>query len=309
MTDNAPQQTEAAGLDTVLDRIPVLQGRPRTVADLSGGLTNRNYKVTTDRASYVVRVSTRGTDLLAIDRDEEYRNSVRAAEAGVGAPVVDFRPGDGILVVGYLPGATLTDAGVAANLDRIARSCRRLHAGRRFVNDFDMVATQARYLGIVQSSGFRLPAGYLAHAARFQAMSAALAVRAEATVPCHNDLLAANFIDDGAQIWLIDYEYAGNNEPSFELGNMWSECHLDLDQLAALITAYYGRPLRNKIARARLQGLMSKYGWTLWACIQSASSALDFDFWSWGLEKYDAAVEAFARPDFHRLLADVQRAD
>ena len=87
-------------------------------------------------------------------------------------------------------------------------------------------------------------------------------------MPCNNDLLAANFIDDGDQIWLIDYEYAGNNDACFELGNIWSECHLTLDELEELITAYYGKPLRNKVARAQLQGLMSRYGWTLWASIQ-----------------------------------------
>ena len=43
------------------------------------------------------------------------------------------------------------------------------------------------------------------------------------TVPCNNDLLAANFIDDGDRIWIIDFEYAGNNDPCFELGNIWSE--------------------------------------------------------------------------------------
>ena len=109
-------------------------------------------------------------------------------------------------------------------------------------------------------------------------------------MPCNNDLLAANFIDDGEQVRIIDYEYAGNNDACFELGNIWSECHLTLDELEELITAYYGKPLRNKVARAQLQGLMSRYGWTLWASIQHHSSPLDFDFWSWGMEKYDAAV-------------------
>ena len=86
-------------------------------------------------------------------------------------------------------------------------------------------------------------------------MAAALAVRAEGTVPCNNDLLAANFIDDGERIWLIDYEYSGNNDACFELGNIAGECHLPAEGLAELVTAYYGRPLRHKIARARLLGL------------------------------------------------------
>jgi hypothetical protein len=76
-----------------------------------------------------------------------------------------------------------------------------------------------------------------------------------------------------------------------------------------MVTAYYGQPVRNKIARAQLQGLMSKYGWTLWASIQQATSSIDFDFWEWGMEKYDGALAMFEGPQFERLLDDVQRSD
>src|SRR2546425_878186 len=79
-----------------------------------------------------------GGDLLAIDRDCEYRNSVTAAAAGAGAPVIEYRPQDGLLVIGYIEGRTFGPADVARNIPRIAQACRRLHAGGRFGNDFDM---------------------------------------------------------------------------------------------------------------------------------------------------------------------------
>jgi thiamine kinase-like enzyme len=128
-------------------------------------------------------------------------------------------------------------------------------------------------------------------------------------VPCNNDLLAANFIDDGERIWLIDYEYSGNNDACFELGNIWGECQLSLDALAELITAYYGAPLRNKIARARLLGVMGKYGWTLWGAIQHATSPIDFDFWSWATERFEGAAQGLTSHDFRQLLDDVTRED
>jgi thiamine kinase-like enzyme len=137
----------------------------------------------------------------------------------------------------------------------------------------------------------------------------AMGVRDEGTVPCNNDLLAENFIDVGDGFRLIDYEYSGNNDACFELGNVWSESNLALEQLDELVAHYYGRPLANKVARARLWGLMSKYGWTLWASIQDSVSDIDFDFWGWGMEKYDRAVVEFEGPDFERLLEDVQRED
>ena len=120
---------------------------------------------------------------------------------------------------------------------------------------------------------------------------------------CNNDLLAANFIDDGDRLWIIDFEYAGNNDPCFELGNIWSESNLVPDQLDELISHYYGRERPHLVARARLLGLMSKYGWTLWASIQDANSTLDFDFWEWGMEKYDRAVEEFDSPAFDTWLS------
>jgi thiamine kinase-like enzyme len=172
-----------------------------------------------------------------------------------------------------------------------------------------MFAIQRRYRAVAREHGFAIPAGYDDLMGQVGYARAALAVREDATVPCNNDLLAANFIDDGERIWLIDYEYSGNNDACFELGNIWGECQLSLDALAGLITAYYGTTLRNKIARARLLGLMGKYGWTLWGVIQHATSPLDFDFWSWAMERFEGAAEGLTSKDFARLLEDVQRAD
>lgn len=298
-------------LDRILDQVPELAGRPRRIEVLAGGLTNRNYKVTTDRAGYVVRCSPDSASLLSIDRDHEHANSQAAAAAGVGARVVAYLPHEHVMIVCCIDGETFTDAsfGQPGMIPRVARACRQLHEGPRFVNDFDMFDVQRQYLDVVQRHGFRLPDRYLEFAPQVALMERALTVRADATVPCNNDLLAGNFIDDGTKIWLIDYEYGGNNDACFELGNVWSECHLSLDQLAELIEVYYGRLTRNKLARAQLLGLMSKYGWTLWASIQQASSAVDFDFWTWGMEKYDRAVAMFSSTDFDRLVEDVQRSD
>jgi len=303
--------TPSGELDALFDRATSLAAKPRLVEELPGGLTNRNYKVTTPDGAFVVRVSSSGTDLLAIDRDSEYRNSVAAAAAGAGAPVIEYRPEDSMLVIGYIEGRTFGNADVAApgNIARIAQACQRLHSGERFGNDFDMFDIQPRYLSVARSRGFKVPAGYDGLMPQFEAARAALAVRAAGTVPCNNDLLAANFIDDGDRIWLIDYEYSGNNDPCFELGNIAGECHLSRDALAELVTAYYGKPLRNRIARAWLLGRVGMYGWTLWGAIQNAASPIDFDFWPWAMERFEGAAACFTADGFGRLLEDVQRDD
>ena len=297
-------------VEDVLEAVPELRGA-RDVERLAGGLTNTNYKVTTPHGRYVVRIAGKNTGLLAIDRENEAHNTIAAAETGVGAPVVAVLPEHDALVFEFLDGEVL-DAEKLRRGDRlepIASACRRLHGGRRFLRDFDMFDIQRGYIRVVEEHGFRLPDRYAEFDPAAQRLEQAMRVRSEPTVPCNNDLLAENFIDVGGDLRLIDYEYSGNNEPSFELGNIWSESNLSLAQLEELVAHYYGRSFRNKVARARLWGLMSKYGWTLWGSIQDGVSELDFDFWSWAMEKYDRAVIEFEGPEFEQLLADVQRED
>ena len=298
-------------LDDVLDQFPALAGMPRRLEDLPGGLTNRNIKITTANGAYVARCSVPGGNLLGIDRDNEYANSLAAEQAGVGAPVIDYRPDLGILLVGFIEGTTLTNADLARPdvLARVADGCRALHNGPRFRDRFNMFERQPEYLTTARNNGFRIPADYLDFADQFGTIYRVLEAGDQRTVPCNNDLLAGNFVDDGRKVWLIDYEYSGNNDPCFELGNIWAECGLSTDQLDDLVALYYGRPLRHKAARARLQGIVGKYGWTLWGCIQHGSSELEFDFWDWAMQRYESAVAEFRGPDFTRLLNDAQASD
>ena len=245
-----PEQSELLG------RLQVLAGRTYSVAELGGGLTNRNYRVTTtddgDPGDYVVRVSSNESGLLAIDRARERHNTRMAWEAGVGAPVIEALPDDNVLVVGFLPGRTFSSDDIrdAATIPRIAAAVRRLHAGPAFLGTFDMRAIRRGYLEIVTTNGFRLPPDYLDLAPRIEAIEDAMVPGNEPLVPCNNDLLAGNFIDDGTMIWLIDYEYGGMNEASFELGNLASEAFLSVPATEALVTAYWGRPSPDKLARA-----------------------------------------------------------
>jgi thiamine kinase-like enzyme len=300
-----------------LGRLAVLAGRSWSVAELPGGLTNVNLRVTTNDGlepalDVVVRCSKGDPGLLGIDREGEHLNTVAAAAAGVGAPVLEFRPELAMLVIGFLPGRALVDAdfGDEAVMSRAAAAVRRLHAGPRFHGADpqrfgDMFARQATYLATIHERGFRLPPRYEEYAGPWDDVRRALAASPRPTVPCNNDLLAANFIDDGTRCWLIDYEYSGNNDAYFELGNTAAECGFSLEQTEAWTTAYFGSPTAADLARVRLQSLCSWYGWSLWGFIQAAASPLDFDFWSWGLERFERAQQAFADPGFTGLLEAV----
>ena len=285
----------------LLDQVPLVKNRT-SVTELSGGLTNRNLAIESDGAKYVARISSNSSDLLNINREDEYKNTILAADVGIGATVHDYLPGQGLLLISYINGKTFGAQDIANNLPRVAKSVRTLHGAKPFVSDFNMFTLQKRYLDIVQSNNFIYPDKYLDYEGHIADLKKALSVLPSEIVPCNNDLLPGNFIDDGEKIWLIDYEYSGNNDACFELGNIWAEAFLEYDALVELIDSYYGAHRPEKIARAWLQSLMAKYGWTLWAAIQASISDIDFDFRAWGGEKFDLAQSQFSSELFKKSL-------
>ena len=297
-------------LEAVLAAVPELHDAA-SVEPLAGGLTNVNYKVVSPRGTFVMRISGKDTGLLAIDRENEAHNTRCAAETGVGAPFVAWVPEHDALVLEFLEGEVMTRrssaraTGCLRSRARAAACTEASGSGATSTCSRSSAATSTSCRSA--ASGFPSDTSSSSH--RCARSKRRCACVPEPTVPCNNDLLAENFIDCGGELRLIDYEYSGNNEPSFELGNVWSESNLSLEQLERLVAEYYGAPLVNKVARCRVWGLMSKYGWTLWGSIQDGVSELDFDFWGWAMEKYERAVAEFDDPDFERLLDDVRRQD
>ena len=284
-----------------LDQSDYLRGR-KNLVELSGGLTNRNIKVETERGDFVARISSNESALLSIDRKNEFHNSTIASEVGIGAQVFDYKSEFGLLVIGFINGKTYDGVDVANNAKRIAESVKILHSADPFLLDFDMFKIQQGYLNIVTERKFRLPEKYLDYLNVRDDLQRALQVTDTGKVPCNNDLLPANFIDDGKKIWLIDYEYSGNNDPCFELGNIWSESGQDISVLQELITGYYGSDRKDKFARAWLFSTLAKYGWTLWASIQDSISEIDFDFWEWGMLKYQDVQRDFGSKYFYEQI-------
>jgi thiamine kinase-like enzyme len=301
VSDNSLLEQDLAPL---FNRVALLKNRT-SITELSGGLTNRNFLIETPVDKYVARVSSNSSSLLAIDRGCEFINTTIAGKGGVGAKVLDYIPGEGLLLISYISGKTYGAQDVGANLGRVATSLKALHSLEAFDHEFNMFTTQKNYLTIVQDNGFRIPEGYLDFAPMVAQIKKAFEVLFEGLVPCNNDLLPGNFIDDGQKIWLIDYEYSGNNDACFEIGNVWAEAFLPLDALEELVTAYYGTHRPDKVARAWLWALMAKYGWTLWASIQDSVSEIDFDFWEWGMSKYDLARTEFTSDYFKKALVAV----
>lgn len=300
-----------ATIEDVVARIDDWRGRAVTITPLTGGLTNVNYRVQVDGTPYVVRVPGRNTGLLAINRDHEYHNTVAAAQAGVGARVIHHLPELSVMVLEYIDGETMSGELLRRPemIPRIARSLRLLHAGPPFVNTFNMFRLLESYLGVVERHGLTIPDGYREYLPVARRIEAALAVRPLPLVPCNNDLMAENFIDDGAMLRLVDYEYSGNNDPCFELGHICNESEFAPARVEQLCAAYFGRASASKLARVWLYYCMANLGWTLWGAIQTGVSEIEFDFWDWTLTRWNRARTAIESPEFAVWLDDVRTDD
>jgi thiamine kinase-like enzyme len=296
-----------ATIEEVVARVPGWAGHSIEIERIPAGLTNANYRVAVDGTPYFVRIPGPGTELLAIDRANELHNTRAAAAAGVGPAVVHDDPASGAMVLEWLTARTMSNDALHAEgmPDRIAKTLRQLHAGPHFRDDFDMFRLSERYMRLVDERAIAVPTGYREHLGQVAEIEAALGDRPMSTVPCHNDLLAENYLDDGDRLWIVDYEYSGNNDPTFELGNTAQELGFDDERQVALCAGYFGEATPALLARMRLQMIMSDVGWTLWAAIQARISEIDYDFWGWATDRWTRASAMLDGPDFEGWLQEV----
>lgn len=258
--------------------VAALSGRELTVERLGGGLTNRNYLVDADGEAFVVRVAGADTGLLGIDRDREVACSRAAAAAGVGSEVVAYFPELATIVARFIPGRLLKPEYVRKPrmLRRVAKALRRCHEHPPPAEaaGFSPFATVRRYHELTQERDVPLPPE-LGHALEELARIECELTTGEPPCLCHNDLLPANFIDDGRALWVIDWEYAGRGDRYFDLGNFAANCDLSEAQEKELLEGYAGEARPADLRRLRQMRLASDMREAMWGYLQSAVSQLN----------------------------------
>ncbi len=292
---------------SVLDRVPGWNGRPRLAEPLMGGITNRNYRVAVDGEVFVVRIPAESGSLLGIDRRVEREASQLAAAAGVGPDVIAFIEPEGVLVTRFIEGRPVRDHEVhdPVMLERIAQSLRRIHQAGSIASGFSPFRVGEAYAITATRHGGRLPAAY--EPAHTIAVDVERALSPQPPVLCHNDLLNANFIDDGVSIRIVDWEYAGMGDRFFDFGNFAVNHQLTEDDEAALLMAYFGRVGSAQQARLRLMRLMSDYREAMWGVLQQAISELDFDFSAYATKHFDRLLAGATDPRFPDWLEQAAR--
>src|SRR3954447_21797175 len=255
-------------MEDLLARLePLLGPAAAPPAPLEGGITNRNWRVRLGEDDYVVRVCTPGVGVLGIDRDCEHEAARRAAELGVGPEVAAWLPDDGVLVTRWLGGGP---ANPREHIGEIAAALRAFHAGPPLPATFDVRALVRRQLELLDDVPPVLE------------RALARAPRATERVPCHNDLLGANFVRDGERVLIVDWEYAGMNDRLFDLANLSVNNGFTEDDERALLRAYFGDD--GRLAELHRWRIASDLREAAWGLVQAVRSDLDVDFAAYARE-------------------------
>jgi thiamine kinase-like enzyme len=280
-------------------QLGALEGDPRP---LDGGITNRNYRVRMGGEDLVLRVCGHGTEVLGIDRTTEEIAARRAAAGQIAPPVVAFLSDVPALVTRWLPGGELTaeELRTPGMLAQVAEMLRRLHASPALPTSFPVFRLVEEHAALAGA----LPPSYERLLALARRIEASLAGPEHEPVPCHNDLLTANFVRDGSRVCIVDWEYAGMNDRYFDLGNLSVNNGLDAEQDRALLELYFDEPVTDaRVAALSLMRVISDFREAMWGAVQERRSDLDFDYARYAAEHFARLERAADDPRMEEWLA------
>ena len=315
------ETSETTRLQATLARVPQLRTfRPEEIQILKvGGLTNRNYKVTAGGNAYVLRVPGEGTEQY-VDRRADEQAGRLTSELGVNAELVFYEAGTGVQLTRYIEGATMMTPALFKDLTICARAGAvfgTLHrSGATFHQEFNDVEKAKEYLDVLKQMGVRFPDGYDVMQKEALVVRDALKKGALPLVPSHNDPVPENFINTPSKLYLLDWEFAGSNDPMWDLGDLSVEAYFDEAQDRAMLTAYNKGEFSDKLySRMILQKAMVFLLWTLWGALQVANknplkpSDIHYpfdDFWQYTMDRFNRCKEIMESPDFGKHIDRVR---
>ncbi len=271
-------------IETILRAIPGFSSAARATP-LTGGITNRNYRVEDGGDVFVLRIAGENTAQLGIDRQREHDCARLAARLGIGAEVIAYLPEYTALVTRFLPGKVLCPGAALPDpaLARAAAAIKRLHTAPTIPGSFSAFTTIRDYDQLAQSTGVLLPGGVAPALEELSNIEASVDEGNE-SCPCHNDLLPGNLIDDGQAVRIIDWEYAGTGNRFFDLGNFAENHRLARGQEVQFLAHYFGVVRPADLVRLHTWRRVSALREAMWGFAQIGISQLDFDFASYAAE-------------------------
>jgi thiamine kinase-like enzyme len=286
----------------LLNDLELHTGQISSIVTISGGITNRNFKLETEKGAFMLRIAGERTELLGIDRANEFSSSQVAFQTGVGTEPIIYLEAHAAILSRFVPDAlTLDPESATARLERIVPRLRAYHDAPEIPAKFSPFETVRNYHSLALKHGVKFPNDLQNILEQMTRIETALQPHARAC-PCHNDLLPANFLDDGSRIWIIDWEYAGNGNPFFDLGNLAVNLELNDSACHRLLEMYFGKTDAKLEAQLQLMRLASDLREAFWGFLQSGISTLEFDFIEYGNKHLERFRVNAARSEFMNWL-------
>lgn len=263
-----------------------------------GGMTNKNFKVSIAEQEYVLRISGSGTEKM-INRYEEKINSLIATNIGIDIELLYFNAENGVKVSKLIPAAETLNSKTAKREDNMKMTTsllRQLHQSDEVMaNHFNVFEKISEYELLVLEANGSFYDGYdLVKQQLMELKEMYMGMGVELT-PCHNDLVPENFVKSGEDtMYLIDWEYAGMNDPMWDIAAHSLECEFSEEDEELFLRYYFGRREQSDDIRQRI--LMNKifqdFLWAIWTNIKEARGE---DFGSYGIDRYNRAKENLSK--------------
>ena len=287
-----------SSINRLIKLIPEWDGKSITVNPINDGITNINYEVIVDKKSFFLSIPSSNSELLDIDYKNKYNNNKICGEINISPKVTHFIESENLLVTEFINSkhSSLDTFKSFNEIERLVKNIKCLHSAKPFLKNFNMFNRISSYQNILKR--YCLPQTLNRYVNNIKSLEDKLYLPNHKLVPCHNDLLPENIIIKDNKIFIIDFDYSGNNDPCFELGNLSVEMKYNENQINQLVKSYYGKVNENVFSRVNLQSIVSDIGWSLWSYIQAENSNLDFDYNTHGTYRLERAINKIESKEY-----------
>jgi len=292
-------------IDRLIKLIPEWHGKLIKVNQINSGITNINFEVTVDKKKYFLSMPYSNSELLNIDYGNKYYNNKICGEINISPRVIHFIESENLLVTEFIKSkaSSLTIFQSSKEIEQLVKNIKLLHNANPFLRNFNMLSQISYYQNILKKD--YLPKKLFKYVNNIKALKQKLYLPNDKFVPCHNDLLAENIINKDNQLFIVDFDYSGNNDPCFELGNLSVEMEYDDEQINKLVKSYYGRMDEDIISRVNLQGIVSDIGWSLWSYVQVKNSNLNFDYNAHAIYRLEKAINKMESKEYELWINNI----
>jgi thiamine kinase-like enzyme len=298
----------------ICDRItPFLEahfggGTAFNIAPIGDGLTNVNFLITLNQTKYILRVEGNSTAVLGIDRGNEIKVINHAHNLGFTPELFYHDLDKGLFLSQFIEGQTLTADLIkeGGRIEEIGGMIALFHSSGEIPGTFNGLQIVEEYKKNAEKKGLVLD-DIAAESLKLSGLLQKLLVDNRQNVPCHNDMLATNFIDDGKKIWLIDWEYAGMGDLFFDLANFAVNQQLNQDEILQFLHAYKKNVTDSDYSNVMIMKVVSDLRESWWGYLQSTMSDLDFNYLEYAKKHAQRAVLTSRTADFKTWIKDISK--